>query len=75
MTNTCTPPRACVKTTATSYAGFYFTDTIDRLLPFRSVLSVETWQWPGGNMDAGKTRWECALRECFGETQMAFAGS
>ncbi|GAA0286907.1 hypothetical protein GCM10010302_26540 [Streptomyces polychromogenes] len=70
------PAEEYVKTiaNATSYAGFYFTDTDDRPIQLRSAHSAETWQWPGGNMDPGETPWECALRECFEETQISFAG-
>ncbi|MER6218242.1 NUDIX domain-containing protein [Streptomyces sp. NPDC001674] len=76
MTSTWVPPEEYVKTiaNATSYAGFYFTDTAGRPIQLRSAHSAETWQWPGGNMDPGETPWECARRECFEETQMAFTG-
>lgn len=70
------PPEEYVKTiaNATSYAGLYFTDTAGRPVQLRAVRPEDTWQWPGGNMDPGETPWECALRECFEETQMTFAG-
>ncbi|WP_183068957.1 NUDIX domain-containing protein [Streptomyces sp. gCLA4] len=70
------PPEQYVKTiaNATSYAGFYFTDTSGRPIQLRAVRNEDTWQWPGGNMDPGETPWECAVRECFEETRIAFAG-
>ncbi|MEU5811208.1 NUDIX hydrolase [Streptomyces sp. NPDC047718] len=77
MTNAWLPPEEYVKTiaNATSYAGFYFTDTASRPIQLRSALSAETWQWPGGNMDPGETPWECALRECREETGIVFDGA
>ncbi|MFK0258257.1 NUDIX domain-containing protein [Streptomyces sp. NPDC090445] len=76
MTARWIPPEEYVKTiaNATSYAGFYFTDTAGRPIQLRAVRNEDAWQWPGGNMDPGETPWECALRECFEETQMAFTG-
>ena len=58
----------------TVYACLNFTDTDGRMLGLRSTRSMEAWQWPGGNLDAGETPWECALRECEEETGIRFAG-
>ncbi|MFJ3876717.1 NUDIX domain-containing protein [Streptomyces sp. NPDC090077] len=76
MTNTWIPPEEYVRTiaNATSYAGFYCTDTAGRPVQLRSAISPETWQWPGGNMDPGETPWECAVRECREETGIVFEG-
>ncbi|GAA3286700.1 NUDIX hydrolase [Streptomyces lavendulae] len=76
MTDTWMPPEEYVKTiaNATSYAGFYFTDTADRPVQLRSALNSDRWQWPGGNMEPGETPWACAVRECREETGIAFGG-
>ncbi|MEU8434138.1 NUDIX hydrolase [Streptomyces sp. NPDC029216] len=76
MTGTWLPPEQYVKTiaNATSYAAFYFTDTAGRPIQLRAVGDTAVWQWPGGNMDHGETPWECAVRECFEETGISFAG-
>ncbi|MFJ8164298.1 NUDIX domain-containing protein [Streptomyces sp. NPDC096136] len=76
MTGTWLPPEQYVKTiaNATSYAALYFTDTAGRPVQLRAVGDAGTWQWPGGNMDHGETPWECAVRECFEETGISFAG-
>ncbi|MEW2371867.1 NUDIX domain-containing protein [Streptomyces sp. NPDC048387] len=76
MTNTWLPPEQYMETIAraTSYACLYFTDTRGRPVQLKAAYHTETWQWPGGNMEAGETPWECAVRECLEETGLRFEG-
>jgi protein-L-isoaspartate(D-aspartate) O-methyltransferase len=53
---------------ATVYGTFFVTDENDHPLQLRSARNPDLWQWPGGNMDADESPWECALREGLEET-------
>lgn len=72
------PPEEYVRSLPkqTAYACLYFTDTDGNPLQLRSVHAEhrERWQWPGGNLDAGETAWEAAVRECREETGIVFRG-
>ncbi|MFF3277268.1 NUDIX domain-containing protein [Streptomyces chrestomyceticus] len=75
MTGTWLPLEQYIATLpkATVYACLYVTDEAGRPLQLRSALNPDTWQWPGGNMDAGEDPWECAVRECREETGLHIA--
>ncbi|WP_207400891.1 NUDIX domain-containing protein [Actinomadura roseirufa] len=65
------PPEEYIRTlpNATMYAALYFTDTDGDPLALRSAYSVETWQFPGGNVEHGDpTPFATAVRECREET-------
>ncbi|MEU8308191.1 NUDIX hydrolase [Actinomadura sp. NPDC048955] len=71
------PPEEYVRTlpNATMYAALYFTDVDGDPLALRSALSVETWQFPGGNVEHGDaTPFATAVRECREETGIEFDG-
>lgn len=71
------PPEEYVRTlpNATMYAALYFTDVDGDPLLLRSALGVETWQFPGGNVEHGDpTPFATAVRECREETGIEFDG-
>ena len=70
------PPDQYVTTiaNATFFGCLFFTDTRGRPMQMRSVLDPDRWDWPGGNTEKGETPWETAVRECFEETGIRFAG-
>ncbi|MBT2213503.1 NUDIX domain-containing protein [Actinomadura sp. NEAU-AAG7] len=71
------PPEEYVRTlpNATMYAALYFTDTGGDPFALRSAHGVETWQFPGGNVEHGDTTpFATAVRECREETGIEFGG-
>lgn len=69
------PPEEYVRTlpNATMYAALYFTDVDGDPLLLRSALGVETWQFPGGNVEHGDASpFATAVRECGEETGIEF---
>ncbi|MDJ0383149.1 NUDIX hydrolase [Streptomyces sp. G-G2] len=70
------PPAQYIATLpkATTYVCFFVTDEEDRPMQLRAARSPEVWQWPGGNVDAGETPWQCARREALEETGLTIGG-
>ncbi|GAA2984554.1 MULTISPECIES: NUDIX domain-containing protein [Streptomyces] len=75
MSDNWLPPAEYVATLpkATLYACFFVTDEDDRPIQLRAARDPGLWQWPGGNMDAGETPWDCAVREGLEETGLLLA--